>query len=147
MEFKVNAFNYAVICLIRFLLNYFSLEGVDLTVKSQVKNTRHSTWYHFALSVVILVCLVHHLVLKSTHSIVIRTSWSRAKRTMLTMGEEDPHLTFLENSKLKKVSVQPDSNQWPRDNCLASTVSRSANWAIDGYLPMQLSTFWRIKSK
>ena len=35
--------------------------------------------------------------------------------------------------KCKKSSDQPDSNQWPRDNCLASTVSRSANWAIVGW--------------
>ena len=39
-----------------------------------------------------------------------------------------------EISILKKVSVEPDSNQWPRDNCWASTVSRSANWAIDGWV-------------
>ena len=42
MEFKVNAFNYAVICLIRFLLNYFSLEGRPNCEKSSQK---HSTQY------------------------------------------------------------------------------------------------------
>ena len=42
----------------------------------------------------------------------------------------------------KKVSDQPDSNQWPRDNCLASTVSRSANWAIVGCWKIAKRNIW-----
>ena len=34
----------------------------------------------------------------------------------------------------KNKSLEPDSNQWPKDicNCFASTVLRSTNWAIEG---------------
>ena len=47
----------------------------------------------------------------------------------------------IKNSQ--KASDQPDSNQWPRDNCYASTVSRSANWAIVGWEhpKWEISTF------
>jgi hypothetical protein len=33
----------------------------------------------------------------------------------------------------KKFSLEPESNQWPKDLCnITSTVLRSTNWAIEG---------------
>ena len=31
-----------------------------------------------------------------------------------------------------KISLEPDSNQWPKDYCETATVLRSTNWAIEG---------------
>ena len=57
----------------------------------------------------------------------------KSKVTQASLKTITVHKTQF-NGANKNISDQPDSNQWPRDNCLASTVSRSANWAIVGWL-------------
>ena len=41
----------------------------------------------------------------------------------------------VESLEGKKISLEPDLNQWPKDVCnLSFTVLRSTNWAIEGLL-------------
>ena len=59
-------------------------------------------------------------------------------------------MTLQANYSIKntqKASDQPDSNQWPRDNCYASTVSRSANWAIVGWEHLRWKCHWSHRTK
>ena len=50
-----------------------------------------------------------------------------------TFQEQTVDIENLE--KQKKISLEPDLNQWPKDICiLSSTVLRSTNWAIEGLL-------------
>ena len=51
---------------------------------------------------------------------------------------------YIKRKTAKKDSVEPELNQWPKDNLfvIESTVLRSTSWAIDGIIHQEIFVFY-----